>query len=693
MVTRLLTLLISLFAFSLTLYSQESAPVDSARVEQPDTISLSTVQIEAQAYRQKGDHVDIYMKKENENFGTNALDAISSLPFFKESRDAQNLTTIGQENVTILINGVPADGMSLRGYQGNEIKKVEFYEYAPLKYMYLTKGPLVNIITKKKIDRLYSAYLNGWNSLDRPGGEYQAVLTYADSLHQVKVNGYTNYGNNKRSNSTIYSYPDGITNSYVSKHARNKYTSFSINPSYQFYDNKNLFNASLYVRTDNQKDNIPSTYSFTENETLYEGTSGKHLRASDTMASLSLFYSRSFSQTRSLTVIMSGGYSDALSRNHIWRESAQSEQVAYDIFNRIKNKAYSLNGSISYSAGASYVGAYYAFSKIDQNSDGAMYYPTTQSASLYGGYSINRENMGFYPAVGGILDHTSSMGIRHTVFTPYIRLLYRAWVSQGTFNGLSASLSLPFTSTGVAGGGQITDAETFLDNRFIAVGNPNLKSSWCITPKLRIAYNKPDGKVNIDLTYSPIYYNRYNASVIFENNDKFYMTTANLGHLWSHTVSLGIQWRVFDWLNLMPYFEYYKKSYSTPSRDVDFSYARAGTVVSFTIKKFYIAMTASSPTKDVNGDLIQHGSGQYSIGADWDHKNLSLGLRYHIYDHKDYTRGRADGFRYINTPRYRNFVMLSATYRITHGKARRHPNAGGAYSVDNGLTSVQQPKN
>ncbi len=691
MYPRLLASLITAISVAIS-WAAQSVPTDSARTEHPDTITLSTVHVQAKSYRQKGDHVDIYLTKANEEFGTNALDAVSSLPFFNENIGEKALSTLSRENVTILINGVPSDGMDLRGYQSNEIKKVEFYESAPLKYINLTKGPLVNIITRKKIDRLYSAYLNGWNS-NRPNGEYQAVLTYADSLHQVKINGYTNYGKNKRDIFTSYDYPDGITNRYTGKDSRNSYKGFTINPSYQYYDNKNLFNASLNLRSGDNKEHTPTDYCFSDKGTIYEGSGGKHLKTSNFMSSLSLYYNHTFAPAKSFTVMLSGGYADALSRNHIWRGSTQSEQVVYDIFNRVKNKAYSLRGSINYSAGSSYLGANYTYSKIDQNSDGSIYHPTTQNVTIFGGYAINRENMGFYPALGAIMDHTSSMGIHHTTFDPYIQLLYRAWVSEGQFNGLSGSLSMSVMSTGVGSIGSLTAAETFIDNRFIAIGNPDIKASWCALPKLRLTYYRPDGKVNIDFTYSISYYHHNNAPVIFESNGNYYQTIADLGHLWSHTISFNTEWRPLGWLRLNPYLEYNKKIFSTPSHHVNYNHLRAGGSVAFMIKEFYISLSANSPTKVINGDLTEYGSGQYSIGGDWGHRNFSFGMRFHIMDHRNYTRANSCGFRYKDRTDNRNYVILRASLYLSRGKVRRQPGVSGAAGVDNGLTSTQQPKN
>lgn len=338
-------------------------------------------------------------------------------------------------------------------------------------------------------------------------------------------------------------------------------------------------------------------------------------------------------------------------------------------------------------------GAQYYLSKIDQNADGVDYSPTVQTATAYGGYMFKGDNMSFGPSLGGTFTHTSSQGIKDTDIVPYMRLIYNIWTDDGKAQGLSGSASVAVTNAGTASGGLLTSAETFLDNRFISIGNPYLKSSWGIFPRLRASYYKPDGKVSAELAYKANYTRRYNAPVIFEEDDKFYYTHAGLGHNWSHSVSLNARWKVLSWLSLSPYLEYSGTNFETPTQKVDFDYFRAGGSVSVTVKDFYFSLAANSPMKSVDGDIITHGSAQYAASAYWDYKNLSLGITYHYSNQQDYTTGRADGFQYLNKSNSRaSMVMIRASIYLSKGKKHRHPNAGGASGVDTGLTQAQQTK-
>lgn len=102
-----------------------SEPSDSTTAANDTTgvISLNEVEVVAERVIHKGDHEVLLLSDENRTFGTNALDAISSLVYFNTSLNGRTLTNDLNQNVYILINGVPADGDRLRTYKGDDIKK------------------------------------------------------------------------------------------------------------------------------------------------------------------------------------------------------------------------------------------------------------------------------------------------------------------------------------------------------------------------------------------------------------------------------------------------------------------------------------------------------------------------------------------------------------------------------------------
>lgn len=144
--------------------------------ESLDTIKsfrLSEVVVKAERIIHKGDHDVLYLSNDNKKFGTNALDAVSSLELFQTAINETKLVSWDRQNVFILINGVPSTAYDLRGYKGEDIKNVEFYSIAPPQYMSLTAGPVVNIVVKKRHDRSYAGYFNTSNAVNTEFGTNQ----------------------------------------------------------------------------------------------------------------------------------------------------------------------------------------------------------------------------------------------------------------------------------------------------------------------------------------------------------------------------------------------------------------------------------------------------------------------------------------------------------------------------------------
>lgn len=137
-------------------------------------LELEEVVILADRIVHKGDHDVLYLSDDNWTFGTNALDAVSSMELFQTSINETTLKSWDRQEVYILINGVPSTAYDLR------------------------EGPVVNIIVKKRHDRSYSGYVNTSNAVNTGFGTNQIDLTYADSLNQFKLGYLIDYRNIKR---------------------------------------------------------------------------------------------------------------------------------------------------------------------------------------------------------------------------------------------------------------------------------------------------------------------------------------------------------------------------------------------------------------------------------------------------------------------------------------------------------------
>lgn len=79
-----------------------------------DTIGLKEVSVTARKVKHYVDRDEYLLSHTDREHGSNALDAISSLPAFNISLNDTKLTTRDNREVIILIDGRETDGMDLR---------------------------------------------------------------------------------------------------------------------------------------------------------------------------------------------------------------------------------------------------------------------------------------------------------------------------------------------------------------------------------------------------------------------------------------------------------------------------------------------------------------------------------------------------------------------------------------------------
>jgi hypothetical protein len=108
--------------------------------------------------------------------------------------------------------------------------------------MNLTNGPVINVVLRKKHDRLFAGYFNTSNAVTTGYGTNQIDLSYRDSLNQVKVGYFVDYRDiHNISSVSEYDYLNSGITSYRDKE---KYSGqyHNVFGSYQYYSTNQLFN-------------------------------------------------------------------------------------------------------------------------------------------------------------------------------------------------------------------------------------------------------------------------------------------------------------------------------------------------------------------------------------------------------------------------------------------------------------------
>lgn len=664
-----------------------------AKAAYNDTIAVKQLQevtVDGARILHKDGHEVLLLDSRNRSFGTNALDAVSSLPRFITSLNDDKLTSWDHSTVFILINGVPSTAMDLRSYKGFDIKRVEYWSSAPSQYMALTDGPLVNIVMKKRHDRLYTGYFNASNSVTTGFGTNQIALTYSDSLNQVKAGYLLDYRDiNDISLRSDYSLADEWTSS-SERRKRYKGEYHSLYVSYQYYNAHHLLNAKLSFLTNPGKDDSAGEMTYTEGTGSHTSPLRSMLRSGSQTGALDLYYSYRFGGGGTLVANLV----NTLGRSH--SQSEISSPVYGTVESMTRSRSYSLIANTFFSSsglGGYYtVGSRYEYKQLRQEYAALSDMPYSHGEFLSLGYSRTVNNIiSLVPSVGLTIKNQSSGEASKTDVLPYFRM-YADWWPGGKLKGFTAQLTLlsrklaPQLSL-------LTNSFSYKDYHYLSVGNPDLKNYWENWGKLSLTYFVPGRRDQVTVMGQTRIYRDPIVSAIGVLDGNAYLHPANLKSLHRHRIDVFGSWYPFKWLKLSPYLEYYVYRYDASS-PVRTSYLRYGGTVTVTVKGLELILAVNSPTKDFDGDLTVDGSAQYAAIAQYKIRNWSLGARFNYSGHNNRTYGIADGFSVSENSDWsplHHKVNLTATYSFSVGRSRRHDSKKlNESSDDNGLNKFNK---
>lgn len=641
---------------------------------------LGEVVVKAQRVIPKGDHQLLILSKENREFGTNALDAVSSLSMFRTSLNATKLESADHQDVYILINGIPASGFELRGLRGEDIKNVEYYPVAPPRYMTLTTGPVANIVMKKRHDRLYTAYVNTNNAVNTGFGTNQVDLAYSDSLNQVRAGYLISYRNiHDILRRASYDFGDGRRTGY---RGYEKYGgSFQqLNLSYQRFQGRHLFNARVRFIPEVGSDDKSASAVVEEGGMSFAGENGNRLESHSKNLAADLYYSYTFRNGGSMAFNLVNTFGWADSETRLWlRFPAPNEGENYDMTTSLDNRTYSLIASAMYMApmlgGTFQAGDRYEYSRLSQHTSGMRYVPESHNNFTFAGMFWMKNGKTLFPAVGLNVIKRRTPGFTRTSVIPYFRLYTDIWF-QGAMQGATIQLTLQVNPR-IPPIGEVTGSTTLLDRWFVSMGNPDLKTAWRGFGSLVLAYFQPGGRNNAVLKVSPSYIHNGFAPVISLSADGEYAVTQmhNIGGIFSNTAMLYGSWFPWKWLEVSPYLELYTYRYDTPFSKVRENYFRFGGSLTASHKNLTVIMAANSRTKEWQGDVETGGSAQYAVEVQYKYRDWSFGASWNYSSRNDYDFGRGEGFRYRERKDWKplqNLVRLSVTYSFSKGKSRRH---------------------
>ena len=681
-INKTLPTIIACFALTITTATaQESTASQEAPADTTAARELKEVVVEGERIIHKPGCDILLLSDQNRKFGVNALEAISSINYFKTSIGGHDLTSYDGQSVLITINGIPATGYDLCAYSADEIKSVEYYAVTPPEFMSETDGPVINVITRKPRKHMVSGYFDLANAVSTLSGVNYGNLTYADSLNRVQASyriGYNNFGDVEENSIFRYA-PDHVAQ--YAKTGKLVSTWHTLDLVYQRDQGPHMFSATLSGLYEHSDEHTEGTANIVEADVTANGTSLDLAKANAKSLALRLYYrlrlggGRTFAFTVANTLGQSG--SDATLRRNV---APPYDALNYDVSSITDNNTYALGAAAIFMMplpnGQFSASARYGYTRLRQTNMGDLTHPSTHNAYAFAQYVWMKSGFSIIPSLGVTAIRDCLPVGNNNTFMPLV-MLNASWrAPKGLLYGWLARLnySMPTYTTNL---GNMTDSYSYIDNGFIAAGNPDLESYSVHRSTLSVEYMSPDGRNSLRFATFPSYARHPMARVLTDIDGMMVRRMENIRYSYSNGFSMSAAWHVLPWLELHSNIDYHYRRDVMYDRRVSFSQWRL--CGGFTVSKGHFEASASfnPPVKNIDGDLFKRESTQTVGRLRYKLNNFSVACRYLHYSQNNYTIGRSADFSYkIDTSRKacNHFVEIVLTYSFSKGKQTQHDN-------------------
>lgn len=628
---------------------------------QEDSLELNEVVITSQSLRSFGNKDQIFLSGNDKKIGTNALETISHLPQFKANPTEIGLTTVDNKGILVLINGIRRTARDLMMLKPNDIKYVNYYSYPPTRYAHEGVGAVIDVVTKKQNDTLYTFYLSTKNGVSTGYGTNLASLTYQDSLNTISAAYFIDYrdlNSNLMDNSYHYENKSniyqGTSGEYVGQ--------FHIGQiNYQRSQGKGLFSSQIEYRKN------PGTQKYEQKiNDAGKMSNSRRLKSDYDGFSVDLYYGYSFNKDKNISLNVLNTFYKSKSNNILNDISSQK------IENKIDNKSYSLIAELLYNCklfnGSFNLGAYYQYKSFSQTYNVDSYSKIgTHKEYFYGEYNKGINNFSY----------TFGVGVENNHYNTADQKSFDYWVLRPSLAlslQCTKSSSLRFTSSIrsiVPNVGSLTDSKVAIDENFFLQGNMGLKPYYVYGANLQYQYSSNDRKWYFVASVNNDFYPNKNVPIIGYDGENVIESISRIKNANEFGTSVSFRYQPVSWINFQPYYNYKYSKYDTPNLCVRHSMHNTGVSVNLLPKNWQMSWNVNFPMTTVNGDIFQKTGFQTTASILYKIKSISLGAEYIHNPRPNRTYANTKNFSFEEETKWNNFKNLIAvtfTCYLTKGK-------------------------
>ena len=310
---------------------------------------LEEIEVNAKMLKNYADRTELYLTKDNRKFGINALDAISSLPLFRQNINSRKLENMKGENVNILINGRRASIEEIRNLNGENIKKVIYYDNAPARYAGFFGGAVANVILKTPEEltvtgNLNAAGSNTYSIQSAVGAALMSPHNYANASFNINY-----FNQSDRKHESTFDYGD-LVNSYSLDEGKERTTTTMTDLSYQWENQKHMLFTNFSYSSSTSRRDDRYRISELQNNTNIEGSRLKGAHPISDRFNADIYYSYIFDSGQELSVDILNSFNK--NSRHIYdiqTVDSQSAYTDYSIDESTHNDIYTLIANIMFS--------------------------------------------------------------------------------------------------------------------------------------------------------------------------------------------------------------------------------------------------------------------------------------------------------------------------------------------------------
>lgn len=646
-----------------------------------NNIELDQVVVTAKMLNTYGNREEILLTEQERGAGSSALEVIGKLSQFSVNQLNNQLKTINQQDLLITINGRRASSQELMSLTPDNIRKIVYYTSPPARYADLNVGGVLEVTTKRSVDKNITLFLNTKNSFTTGYGTDMLSMSYADSLNRITGTYFIDYrALNDNENEQTFEYLaldnrlknvyDGLPGKYIGRYHIGQ-LQYERN-----FRQTGILNMVAQYRKNPGKERYSQSYASSQaGKPSATGLNSRDLNSDYDAMSLDVYLSKEIKNNHTFTLDVVNTYFLSASDNLLQKKD--EHEIVYSLENKFRNNSYSLLAEALYTikndnSELSFGGKYSlkTLKQIYDNNRTTKF--NNQSEYLYADYSSSMGEA-FNYNVGCGIEYLNYHGLeKNKVYgfltpKPYVSLSY---------NFSKASTASFYTSfnSNVPTMGMLVENPVYIDEYYMSKGNSKLKPYYTYYNRLKYQLSAFDGKIFFMPSVSHTLSMKPTMPMLYEEDGWIVRMDNPFGNKNQLTFDAVVKLTPFKWLSVQPYYAFNYYGYNTSFDHVRFTDNRWGLMVQLDYKSVQGVFNWMNRGKTPNGVFYEEAGAFFYSSVKWNFKDMTLGAEYNYSPHPSK--------QYANTPlfkmneeivwnNFRHLLAVTYTYYFSTGKSKK----------------------